>query len=50
MPMPHYQVQKPALDDEIFFTCTFCILGSDYSGAFRSEEDLKAMDDDIRKW
>ena len=50
MPMPHYQVQKPALDDEIFFTCTFYILGSDYSGAFRSEEDLKAMDDDIRKW
>ena len=25
-------------------------LGSDYSGAFRSEEDLRAMDDDIRKW
>ena len=25
-------------------------LGSDYSGAFRSEEDLTAMDDDIRKW
>ncbi|KAK2550056.1 hypothetical protein P5673_029386 [Acropora cervicornis] len=24
--------------------------GSDYSGAFRSEEDLKAMDEDIRKW
>ncbi|XP_022783132.1 uncharacterized protein LOC111323938 isoform X2 [Stylophora pistillata] len=24
--------------------------GTDYSGAFRSEEDLKAMDDDIRKW
>ncbi|KAJ7388896.1 hypothetical protein OS493_035043 [Desmophyllum pertusum] len=24
--------------------------GSDFSGAFRSEEDLKAMDDDIRKW
>lgn len=24
--------------------------GSDYSGAFRSEGDLKAMDDDIRKW
>ena len=25
-------------------------LGSDYSGAFRSEEDLRAMDDDIRNW
>ena len=25
-------------------------LGSDYSGAFRSEEDLRTMDDDIRKW
>ena len=25
-------------------------LGSDYSGAFRSEEDLRAMDDDIKKW
>jgi len=24
--------------------------GSDFSGAFRSDEDLKAMDDDIRKW
>ena len=24
--------------------------GSDYSGTFRSEGDLKAMDDDIRKW
>ena len=24
--------------------------GSDFSGAFRSEEDLKAMDEDIRKW
>lgn len=25
-------------------------LGSDNSGAFRSEEDLRAMDDDIKKW
>ncbi|XP_020611801.1 uncharacterized protein LOC110050239 isoform X2 [Orbicella faveolata] len=24
--------------------------GSDFSGAFRSDEDLKAMDDDLRKW
>ncbi|XP_078352937.1 uncharacterized protein LOC144637734 isoform X1 [Oculina patagonica] len=24
--------------------------GSDFSGSFRSEDDLKAMDDDIRKW
>ena len=33
------------------FNISFLVaLGSDYSGAFRSEEDLRAMDDDIRKW
>ena len=34
----------------ISLTLLVFIPGSDYSGAFRSEEDLKAMDDDIRKW
>ena len=39
MPMKHF-----------FASFLLHILGSDYSGAFRSEEDLKAMDEDIRKW